>query len=286
MASFISLDSAESQTFGYAESHPKDPQPNTPVILFIHGAESSKETWKRNFEALKKHYHLYALDLRGHGDSSLGNPASFTFDQIVRDVEQFVSKMRLDSFVLVSHSMGARVATCFAAEHPNLVKTLVIEDMEMIPREREEIDEERLSLLQRFPSETESIEEAVHLLKGYGFTAEKIESLVEQGKIRAIPGAPKVHIGVNPYVTHLAKNEISASKAAECAFRKLKDHPFPVYLFIADRESSVSKEGKELMQSQHPNLEITHFPGSDHRIHKTTCKEYNEKLIVVVNKAN
>src|SRR5438105_1958256 len=79
-----------------------------PVILFVHGMWGTCRFFRKQMEALQSDYRVIALDLRGHGRSSMTLD-----DQAVpiyaRDLRAFIEKLRLDNFVGVGWSMGAFV---------------------------------------------------------------------------------------------------------------------------------------------------------------------------------
>lgn len=269
-------------SMAYYESCPKNLRAEAPTVLLIHGMESCKETWAATIASLKSDHCIYAIDLRGHGDSSLGDPSTFSLDRVVQDIHEFVMKKNIKQMVVVGHSMGARVATFYVARHPDNIKALVIEDMEMIPRPKEAVTAVELEHLKSFKQRHASSAEAIKELKSYGFTNEKIESLLQQQKIHAMGGTEEVFIGINPYVTLLAKNEISASEKARSAFKELAQYRFPVHLFTAGSDSSITPEGLTEMSQMHPRLAITPFAQADHRIHKSSPVEYNRKLKEII----
>ena len=63
---------------------------------------------------------LFALDLRGRGDSDKPD-APYGFTEHARDVAAAMRAMGLGPSIVVGHSMGAFVATALAAQDPGLV---------------------------------------------------------------------------------------------------------------------------------------------------------------------
>src|SRR4029450_10268099 len=78
-------------------------------------------------DALPPHFHVYALDQRGHGDSE---PAT-VYNPIVAfdDLSGVLDQLGVTSLVMVGLSMGGRNAMYFAAKQPDVVKKLVIVDI-------------------------------------------------------------------------------------------------------------------------------------------------------------
>jgi pimeloyl-ACP methyl ester carboxylesterase len=79
-------------------------------------------------------YHLYALDLRGRGDSD--KPAEgYGFAYHARDILGFVDALELPAFSIVGHSFGATVGVYLASVRPRRVRSLVMIDGGADPKE-------------------------------------------------------------------------------------------------------------------------------------------------------
>ena len=95
-----------------------------PVIL-VHGFRDHCRAWDRVARELAGHYHLYALDLRGHGDSDWSNGGTYSLDDFLYDLHRFVESRDLRRFAVIAHSMGAAVSLNYAGLFPERVRTLV-----------------------------------------------------------------------------------------------------------------------------------------------------------------
>ncbi len=98
----------------------------TPLML-LHGFTGNAHAWDTLSIALQPHFHVYAVDQRGHGDSDpaeVYNPA-VAFD----DISGIVDQLHLAAFVLVGLSMGGRNAMYYTAKRPEKVQKLVIVDI-------------------------------------------------------------------------------------------------------------------------------------------------------------
>jgi pimeloyl-ACP methyl ester carboxylesterase len=79
-------------------------------------------------------FHVYALDLRGRGQSD--RPADgYGFAYHTRDILAFADELGLESFLLVGHSFGATTGTYLASTNPRRVRGLVLLDGGADPRE-------------------------------------------------------------------------------------------------------------------------------------------------------
>ncbi|MGW8885220.1 alpha/beta fold hydrolase [Streptomyces sp. NPDC055749] len=95
----------------------------SPVVL-LHGLGGSAANWEALGSLLGAEWRVYALDLRGHGESDW--PDEYAFEQMSEDVLGFLDECELDRVGLVGHSMGGVVAQLLAHEHSDRVERLVL----------------------------------------------------------------------------------------------------------------------------------------------------------------
>ena len=98
----------------------------TPLML-LHGFTGHAHAWDTLSIALQPHFHVYALDQRGHGDS---DPAE-VYSPIVSfdDITGVIAQLNVPKLILVGLSMGGRNAIYLASKRPDLVEKLVIIDI-------------------------------------------------------------------------------------------------------------------------------------------------------------
>jgi non-heme chloroperoxidase len=95
-----------------------------PVIL-IHGITDSWFSFSRVLPGISKAHRVYALDLRGHGDSD--RPASgYSPRDVAADVIAFMDALTIRRATLVGHSMGSFVAQQAALAAPERITRLVL----------------------------------------------------------------------------------------------------------------------------------------------------------------
>jgi pimeloyl-ACP methyl ester carboxylesterase len=100
-----------------------------PPMVLLHGGAQSAHSWDFFALALRDHFHVVAVDQRGHGDSDWSEAGDYDAPFHVADLAHFTDLLGIDRFVLVGLSMGGRNAYSFAAHHPQRVERLVIVDV-------------------------------------------------------------------------------------------------------------------------------------------------------------
>jgi len=93
-------------------------------LLLIHGWGMHGGMWRDMAEKLARHFHVYAVDLPGHGHSSgrKESKASFTLDSVVDELsEQFTGPLAVCGW-----SLGGQIALRWALRHPHQVSRLVL----------------------------------------------------------------------------------------------------------------------------------------------------------------
>lgn len=96
----------------------------TPV-LFIHGFGGDLDNWLFNIDAVGEHSPVVALDLPGHGQSTVKLPGA-SITALAEFVDHFMAAIDLPRAHLVGHSMGGAVASQLALAHPDRVASLTL----------------------------------------------------------------------------------------------------------------------------------------------------------------
>lgn len=74
-------------------------------------------------------FHVIAPDVRGHGESAWSPTGAYQYADQAGDLAQLVDRLGLDRFVLIGTSMGGIIAMAYAAQFPNRLRGLVINDI-------------------------------------------------------------------------------------------------------------------------------------------------------------
>ncbi|MFN0133504.1 MAG: alpha/beta fold hydrolase [Phycisphaerales bacterium] len=113
-----------------------------PVVVFIHGAMSDRETWRFIAGALSTSCELWLVDLPGCGGSDCPDPARFgegvySPDALAARVRQAIAEVASESgasrVTLVGHSLGASIALRMAIEGgtPEIERLVLISPLDV-----------------------------------------------------------------------------------------------------------------------------------------------------------
>jgi non-heme chloroperoxidase len=108
--------------------------PRGHAVILLHGYSDSWFSYSRVLPLIDPKYHVYALDLRGHGDSD--RPADgYAMRDLAADVLAFMDDQRLARVTVVGHSMGSFVAQQLALAAPERIARLVLIGSGTTPRQ-------------------------------------------------------------------------------------------------------------------------------------------------------
>jgi len=104
-----------------------------PPLLLLHGHPQTHTIWHRVAPTLARHFTLVAIDLRGYGDSSKppgeADHANYSKRAMALDALTVMRALGFETFSVLAHDRGARVAHRLAADHPQAVRRMALLDI-------------------------------------------------------------------------------------------------------------------------------------------------------------
>ncbi|ORA12163.1 alpha/beta hydrolase [Mycobacterium angelicum] len=98
-----------------------------PLVL-VHGLMGRGTTWSRQLPWLTRLGAVYTYDAPWHRGRDVDDPHPISTERFVADLGAAVATLS-GPVTLIGHSMGALHSWCLAAQQPELVTALVVEDM-------------------------------------------------------------------------------------------------------------------------------------------------------------
>ena len=104
-----------------------------PPLLLLHGAPQSHLSWRLVAPQLAKEYTVVATDLRGYGDSGklpdTADHSNYSKRNMALDQVEVMRHFGFDTFPVVGHDRGGRVAHRMALDHPDTVTKIAVLDI-------------------------------------------------------------------------------------------------------------------------------------------------------------
>lgn len=94
-------------------------------LLLLHGNGEQCGYFEHQMEPFASHFHVLALDTRGHGQTPRGT-APFTIRQFADDLLAFMDRLGIEKAHLLGFSDGGNIAMVFALRHPERVERLIL----------------------------------------------------------------------------------------------------------------------------------------------------------------
>ena len=163
----------------YAES----PQ-NGPPLILLHGLSRDWTSFSVLFAELAPRFHIFALDLRGHGESGRVKKNGYGIGDFGQDVSEFVQAVIPAGAAVFGHSLGAMAGMCAAAATP-AITALIVGDSLINPANLAHMYDPLFSqlhtLLLRGGSEVE-------LARGIGGIQIQFPGITESIRLNELPG--------------------------------------------------------------------------------------------------
>lgn len=104
-----------------------------PPVLLLHGAPQSMLSWRLVAPELARDHTVVVTDLRGYGDSSKppdgDNHANYSKRMMALDQVEVMRHLGFETFAVVGHDRGGRVAHRMALDHPDRVTRVAVLDI-------------------------------------------------------------------------------------------------------------------------------------------------------------
>ena len=143
--------------------------------------------YKKVIPLLTEEYHVYAVDIRGHGKSDW-TTGDYSFTSIGRDMTAFLQSIVKEPAIISGNSSGGLIALWLAANRPSLVKAIIMEDPPLFSADWPRIKED--SYVYRVLQVTVEMSKELHESRNISGLARqfmKIRRPLPNGKIRGVP---------------------------------------------------------------------------------------------------
>ncbi|MDR1894040.1 MAG: alpha/beta hydrolase [Spirochaetales bacterium] len=120
--------------FNYAEG-----PNNGPALLLLHAQTLDWYTYSKVLPELSTKFHVFAIDYPGHGKTTCPSDYQMTAYQIGNDLAGFIETVIGSPVYVTGNSSGGLLTVWLAANRPDLVKAIILEDPPLFSSEYPEI---------------------------------------------------------------------------------------------------------------------------------------------------
>jgi pimeloyl-ACP methyl ester carboxylesterase len=96
-----------------------------PPLILVHGGLDHARMWDWTARALRDDFHVYAVDLRGHGNSAWAPGALYSIAEHLLDLSALADIINAFPLYIVGHSLGGIITLFYAGLYPDRVKKIV-----------------------------------------------------------------------------------------------------------------------------------------------------------------
>lgn len=99
-----------------------------PVLVMSHGFAGPTPQWPPVIYEFRERFRLVLYDVRGHGQTSVPPPATFSFPQYAADLAALLDHLGVDRAHIGGVSMGGMISAQFACDFPERTRSVLLCD--------------------------------------------------------------------------------------------------------------------------------------------------------------
>lgn len=107
--------------------HYLDSEGDKKPLLLLHALAGNSKSWLKVSHELEEDYRVIIPDLRGHGLTDKPNNG-YDKETLCSDIISLLDSLSLLRVAIIGHSLGGKVAMILAAEYPDRISKIVVEE--------------------------------------------------------------------------------------------------------------------------------------------------------------
>jgi len=259
--------------------------PDGPTVVLLHGGGQTRYAWGSTARVLAaRGWHVYRVDLRGHGESEWPDDGDYGPEAFAGDVYE-IAKAMPEPPVLVGASLGGIASMVAIGTHPDeqVARALVLVDV--APK----IEQDGAMRIGAFMSE--------HLEDGFGSLEEVADAVAAYNPHRPRPSDlsglkknvrqredgrwvwhwdPAFMRGIEGSTDETRANDITNHERLEAAARRLT---VPTLLVRGRMSDLLSEEGAREMLALTPHAEYADVAGAGHMVAGDRNDLFNDAIV-------
>ncbi|HCA82114.1 MAG TPA: alpha/beta hydrolase [Bacteroidetes bacterium] len=241
-------------------------------IVFIHGFPFNHMMWDPQMKALPNHYRAITYDIRGHGESAVGD-GQYSLEFFVDDLLGLLDHLVIDKAILCGLSMGGYIALRAYERFPERIRALVLCDT----KSEGDANEARVKRAGTVRSvKTAGVAQFAEDFAKLVFAPQSFQThpdAVEAIKIAIRENSP---IGISGAALALGMRTDTTA-----VLPRIK---VPTLLLVGEHDALTPPAASEALQRQIPNAELHVIPAAGHMSNLENPGEFNRHLIDFLNR--
>jgi pimeloyl-ACP methyl ester carboxylesterase len=237
-------------------------------VVLVHGTGGRADRWSRNIDALaQRGYHVYAIDLPGHGFASKGDGVACSVPAYRKALGAFLDTMDIEKATIVGTSLGGHVVASYACENPARVDGIaLVGSMGLVP-----IGDEARGRI-KAGANNQTREGVAGKMQRVIFDPSLVtpEMLEEEWRINNSPGAKESFAALGAYI----ESDLDAEVVGEA----LAAARFPVLLAWGDEDKTVAPSVGEQVRQLVPRSRLVRFARAAHTAYYERADDFNQAL--------
>ena len=235
---------------------------DAPPLIIAHGFSDTSRSTRALSLTLAEHFHVFALDERGHGQSDKPEQFAYMPIQLGADILALADYLGLDRFYLCGQSMGSMAAQSAAFTQPGrIIRLALLSTMCRFKNSAEELEAQRRNF-RRYATNPPTLEEE---LPTAGSFADQEFGSYFYPEMRTWPMHARLAAW---YGMQLTDNR-----------RFLQYIDAPTIVFWGEHDDIVLPEWREEFRACMPDAEYVELPGCSHEIQQEKPAEIAARLV-------
>ena len=247
-------------------------------MIIVHGLYGSSDNWLSVAKRLEKHFSIYLIDLRNHGNSP--HSPDHSYEAMALDLNEFIADNHIRKPILIGHSMGGKVVMQFGMMFPDKIQRMVVVDISPMGNSNTKthiVEEHKqiISMLCRLPLESIKNYKEADILLGKHISSERLRSFLLKNLSRQENGFRwKFNLDVLAEQIESIMNGFDISNPAH-----LNQKSFPI-LFIKGNESDyINDNDLNAIHQFYPESTLVGIDNAGHWVHAEQQEQFVSVLM-------
>jgi len=260
-------------------------------VVFVHGGISDLRTWERQLPALGRAYRAIAYSRRfARPNPEIDPGADDPWLRHVEDLAAFLREIDAAPAHLVGNSQGAFICLLTAVRHPDVVRTLVIEEPPVFPLFRLSTAPRPTELLRLFAARPRT---AIAILRFGAGTIAPVQKAFQRGEeakalqifaqgvlgkesFDRLPEARKEQMRENVSTLRAGLLGVGFPPLGDDDVRGIRA---PVLLLTGELSPAVLLRLTDRLEELLPTVERVEIPGASHLMHEDNASAVNQAIV-------